>query len=196
MSASSMKETLELLGMTREELGGRVVKQISNDLLRRYAQDEDGDTYSGSSEFHVALQKQIKEGIDAEVARLADKHVLPKVTEAIENVTLQETNKWGEATNKGPLTFIEYIVARAEAYMQEPVNHLGKSRSESGNGYSFKGEQNRLSSMISHTLHNRIESAVKAILANANESLVDGLQATIKAKLLEVAEGIKTTVKI
>jgi hypothetical protein len=50
--------------------------------------------------------------------------------------------------------------------------------------------------MINSQLHQRIEDAVKAILANANASLLDGIQATVKAKLIEVSEAIKVTVKI
>jgi hypothetical protein len=193
---ASLTETLELMGMTRDELVGRVVKQITHDMLRAYYDDdEDSSSYARASEFHAALQKQIKEGIDREVALLAEKHVTPKVAEAIENMTLQETSKWGEKKGE-PLSFIEYMVARAEAYMRESVDSSGKSKEESSSGYSFKGKQSRLSYMINSQLHRRIEDAVKAILANANASLLDGIQATVKAKLIEVSEAIKVTVKI
>jgi len=115
------------------------------------------------------------------------------IKDRIENLTLQETNKWGEKTGT-PVTFIEYLVKRADAYLIEPVNYDGKSKEEVG-GYSFSGAQSRITHMVHKHLHYSIETAMKNALSQVNAALSGGIQATVKTKIDEIVSSIKINMK-
>jgi len=188
------KETLELIGMTKDELRDRVVKSIVNKIMYEEHRSDEGE-WEDRSRFARELDKHIKSSIDESVREIADVHVKPVVKEKIENFVLQETNQWGE--KKGKIkTFAEYLVERAEHYMVEEVDSRGKSRSESGDGYGFRGVATRISYIIDKHLHYEISSAMKNILDNANNTLADGLQKAVKVRLKEIVEGIKFEVKM
>jgi len=173
------KLTLEDLGLTREELCERVVHRLCAN-------------FSEYADMESHLEQKIRDAADAAVARLADEHVLPNVNEFIENLTLQKTNCWGESQGKS-LTFVEYLVERAEAYMKETVNYEGKPKGT--DSYSWTGKGTRLAYMIDKHLHFSIEKAMKEALETANKSIVDGLEQTVKIKLEEIAKSLKVTVK-
>lgn len=185
--------SLESLGFTKAELQQRVIDQIVEQIMHEPEEDEDGGTFLRRSEFRVLLDKQIKAHIDATVSRLAEQHVLPNVSQYIENLCLVETNTWGEKV-KEPVTFIEYLVKRAEAYLTEKVSFEGKAKSEA-NGYSWSGTQSRVTYLINRHLHYSIETAMKDAVAKANAVLVSGLQETAKIKLAEIAQKLTVTVK-
>ena len=155
--------------------------------------NEDGETASRDSSFKRKLDAEIKKGIDAAVTALADKHILPHAATMIENITLQETNKWGEKTGQN-MTFVEYLVQRAEAYMTEGVNYEGKSKDEA-RGYSWTGTQTRITHMVHEHLHYSIETAMKQSLKDANSSICKGIEEAVKIKLAEALQGLKTTVQ-
>lgn len=184
---------LEALGFTKEELQRRVIDQIVEQMMHEPDEDEDGGTFIRRSDFRQALDKQIKSHIDATVGRLAEQHVLPNVSKYIENLSLVETNAWGEKT-KEPVTFIEYLVKRAETYLTEKVDNDGKSKDEAG-GYSWSGKQSRVTYLINRHLQYSIETAMKDAVAKANAILVVGLQETAKLKLAEIAQQLRVTIK-
>ncbi|TXH43920.1 MAG: hypothetical protein E6Q97_33490 [Desulfurellales bacterium] len=188
-----MAMTLEELGITKEELAERVVDRITDQLLRGYEFDEEGNEGPRASSFNQTLQKQIKELIDAKVAALAEQHVLPKVGDFIENLTLQETNKWGEKTGQ-TLTFIEYLVQRADAYMREEVDRNGKSKSE--DSYSWSRHSTRLSYAIDSHLQHHMESAMRKALADANASIAGGITAAVKLSLEQILINLKVGVQV
>jgi hypothetical protein len=180
------------LGFTKEELQQRVIDSIVDRLMTSESGDDEGRSWVGESEFSRKLEKQVQGGIDAAVSALAEKHILPNVHAYIENLTLQQTNKWGE-TQGEPVTFIEYLTKRAEAYMVEEVNYEGKTKGESG-GYSWAKAQARLAHMVDKHLHYSIDTAMKAALQTANSAIAEGIEKTVRIKLDEIVKGLKTTV--
>lgn len=182
-----MELNLESLGFTKEELQQRVVDQLCKEFTSTLSSDEDGE-YPIDSEFGNKLKAAVKCHIDDTIQNIAEVHIFPKVSEYIEKLTLQETNKWGERKGES-LTFIEYMVQRAEAYMTEKVNYEGKSKGE-GFG-SWTGTQSRLSHLIHKYLHYNIENAMQTALQDANSHIVKGLEGTIKIKLKEISDSLK-----
>lgn len=188
-----MELTLEALGLSKEKLQELVIARAADRLLR-WEVLEDGVTEPPvDSKLANRLEKFIAKRIDEKVAELVDKHVLPNVAAHIETLTLTETNRWGEKVGK-PMTFIEYLVARADAYMREEVDYEGKAKDERDSFSSTRGTQTRIAHMIHRHLHYSIESAMKEALANANSSIVAGLAETVKLKLNEISNKLKVQV--
>jgi hypothetical protein len=171
------------LGFTQEQLQDRVVEGI----IDRLTISDGGD----DSELFRRLENVVEEKINEAVESLANKHVLPNVTKYLENLCLQETNKYGEKKGEKK-TFIEYLVARAEHYMTEKVNFQGKVKSE--DSYQWRESTTRISYLIHEHLHYHIENAMKEAMKNANDSIIGGIEKAVKMKLTEVAE--KFNVKV
>jgi hypothetical protein len=185
--------TLESLGFTKEELQNRVVDQLCENILSGKGYDEDGAEYYEDSQFKKKLEERLKEHINATIGAIAEKHVLPNVTAYIENLCLQETNKWGEKTGQ-KVTFIEYLTQRADAYIREDVNYQGKSKSE-GDSYNWSKNTSRISYLINSHLQYAIEGMTKAALANANKSIVGGIEQAVKIQLEQTLGKLKLDVK-
>lgn len=185
--------TLEMLGITKEELESRIVNRAVSELLTGIGYDEDGDEYPTRSSMAKKLNDLMVKRVDEKVVELADKHVLPKLDKFIETLTLQQTNKWGEKKGK-KVTFIEYLVSRAEHYMVEEVNSNGKTKSE-GDSYSWRKAGTRISYAVDHHMQYSIENAMKKAIDGGNAILTDGIMAAVKIKLDEVSEKLKVTVK-
>lgn len=186
---------LKELGFTQEELQNRVIEKIASDMLETMVVDEDGNPSPDSSAFHQKLEKIIKERIDASIREVAEKEVLPNVTKYIEELTLTETNRWGEKQSK-PITFIEYLVARCDAYMREEVDYQGKSKEQNGNSYGWRGTQTRVAHLIHEHLHYSISRAMEEALKNVTGSISKALGETAKIKLQEAVESLKVTTHI
>lgn len=185
---------LKDLGIGQEELQGLVVKQLCDKVLVLKETDEDGNEYSAQSEFTVRIEKAIKKKIDEAVSEIAEKHVKPNIVGHIEKITLHKTNEWGEAKGE-PVTFIEYLIERATAYMEEKVDHSGETKAGQG-GYSWKGSQTRIAYLIDKHLQFHISTAVKKILTEANGQISEGLAETCKIKLKEISEKLKVQVDV
>lgn len=190
--------TIESLGLSKDELANRIVDAAVFQMLNHaeLVVDEDGEEYTDHrpTKLGLALQDRIKRKIDEAVDEIAAKNVLPNVASYVENLTLQETNKWGEAKGQ-KLTFVEYLVQRAEAYIQEPVNYEGKSKDEAG-GYGWSKSQTRVAHLIHKHLHYQIETAMKTALADLNKSVALGLHETVRVKLNEALTKLSTEVKV
>lgn len=184
---------LKDLGFTQKELQSKVVDRISEKLMTRDSCDENGDLWVKSSEFKTALETRIKEGIDAAINKLAEEHLLPNVAKQVEEMCLQSTNEWGEKKGE-PLSFTEYLIARAERYLAEKVDYDGNSKSEKG-GYSWSGTQTRITHLVEKHLHYKIESAMKKAVQEANDVITKGITETVKIKLAEINAKLKITVK-
>jgi hypothetical protein len=133
----------------------------------------------------------VKARLDQVVNDLANKHVLPRVEAMVEGLVLQQTNQWGEKVGK-PITFIEYLTQRAEAYMTEDVNYEGKPKGT--DSFSWSKRSTRVAYMIDKHLHYSIEQAMKAALASVNNSVAAGLEEATKTAIREVTS--KLTVKV
>lgn len=184
--------SLEALGLTEEDLIEKVVDRLVENLQSRIGFDDDGE-FRSSSSFGNKLNQMVTDRLDQAVEDIGEKHLLPQVDAMIENLVLQKTNEWGEAKGE-PVSFTEYLVKRANAYITEKVSYDGKSKSESGS-YSWSGTQTRIAHMIDRHLHYSIETAMKEALSTANSSIVKGLEDTVKIKLTEVASKLKVQVK-
>lgn len=186
---------LKELGITPDEIKERVVAQICNQLLTSVSTDDEDNEYQRPSQIHTTLVELVKTKINEKVAEQAEKHVLPKVSDYIENLVLEKTNQWGEEVGEKQ-TFIEYLVKRAEFYMNEEVNYEGKSKADMRNSCSWNKAQTRIAYLIDQHLHYSIERAMKEALENANSQIVKGLEETVKIKLKEVSESLKVAVKL
>lgn len=171
------------LGFTQEQLQNRVIESI----VDRLTISDGGD----DSELFRRLQNVIEKKINDAVEAVADKHVLPNVTQYLETLCLQETNRYGEKKGE-PKTFIEYLVARAEFYMTEKVNFQGKAKAE--DSYQWKESQTRIAYLIHEHLQYAISTAMKDALKNANDSIIGGIHKAVKIKLEEVAKEFKVEV--
>jgi hypothetical protein len=189
-----MNVTLESLGISKDAIEQKLIEHLAQELLTeiQYNYDDDSE-YRARSSLAKKLDALVKQHIDTTINALAEKHILPNVSNYIENLNLQTTNQWGE--KKGaPVTFIEYLTQRAEDYMQEKVNYEGKPKSEAG-GYSWSGTQTRITHMVHQHLHYSIETAMKQALQIATSGIASGLQETVKTKLSEVSQKLKVEVK-
>jgi len=182
------------LGFTHEELQDRVIERICEKVLKEQA-FYDGEEYLNDSPFGKKLKEFVKQYVDEKINSIATNHILPNVSGYIENLTLAETNRWGEKKGE-PYTFIEYLVSRAEHYMTERVDFEGKSQKEKSSYSSWNGTQTRLAHMVNKHLHYSIESAMKNAIKNANDVIVNGIAETVKLKLREVADSLKMSVNI
>lgn len=187
-----MNIDLQAIGMTEEKLQEQVINAIANRLLSSFSVDEDGNGSYHNSHFANKLNEMVKERIDQAVNDLADKHILPNVKTYLENLSLQTTNRWGEP-KADPMTFLEYLVSRADAYMNEKLSFDGKTKNE--DSYNWKGTQTRISYMVHQHLHFTLDSIMKNAMANANAVLVQGIQETCKIKLQEIAASLKVKVE-
>lgn len=184
---------LKSLGFTQEELQEKVIERLCAQFTEHVDVDPDEGEWTGQSAFAKALEKKVQEHIDVTVSAIAEAHVLPKVSEYIEHLVLQETNKWGEKHGE-PVTFVEYLTKRAEEYLLEKVDYDGKGRPESRSSF-WEATQTRVGHMIHRHLHYEIEAAMKEAVSTANSAIVDGIQKTTVLKLREIAKKLKVTVK-
>ena len=91
------------------------------------------------------------------------------------------------------MTFLEYLIQRAETYIQEPLNYAGKTKEQEGYGWSKS--QTRISYLINQHLHYSIETAMKQALQTANSAIVGGIEQTVRIKLQEVADKMKVVMQ-
>lgn len=192
-----MNIDIAALGITKEDLIDRVVKNIT-DLVMTAEMEEDGVTFDEASPLAERLSAHVVDAVNAKVEDLAARFVVPQVADLIETFSLQRTNSWGEKTGE-PVTFIEYLTQRADAYLREEVDSDGRSREECSRSgrpwYGSKG-QARIAYMIDKHLHYSISTAMQQALQTANSAIVGGIESTIKAKLAELQKGIQISVKV
>lgn len=185
--------SFESLGISKEELTEKLLNRLVEEFSTEVFWDEDGDSVRKPNNMARKVRDGITSHLDATVRRLAEEHVLPRVTEIVEGLVIQNTNAWGEKVGK-PTTFIEYLIARADAYMCEDVNRDGKTKAESGD-YSWQKSTTRITHLVNAHLKYSIEAAMKQALATANKGIVGGLEAAVKYALSEAHAKLKVEVK-
>jgi hypothetical protein len=178
------KLELEQLGLSEKDVMERLVDRLCEQLI-------EGDTeYAGL--FGQRVEKAVKERVDAALTSALENHVVPKISEMVDGICLQETNAWGEKKGE-KLTFTEYLVSRVDAYIREEVNHNGKARSE--DSYSWTKRSTRIAYMIHEHLQYNIEAAVKTALGEVNSSVRKGLEGAVKEALDRVKVTVNTKVE-
>ena len=183
---------LAVLGLDPKEIEEKVIERIADRVLAGFSYDEDGEEFTRDSQFKRKLDAQILERVESTIAALAEKHVLPNVSAYVENLTLQKTNSWGEKTGQSQ-TFIEYLVARCDAYMREEVNYEGKPKGT--DSYSWTGKSTRVAYMVDKHLHWSIEQAMKRAFETANSSIVGGLKKAMEMAIDNIKSSIEITSK-
>lgn len=184
--------SLEALGISKADLEEKLVSRLAEEFTTEVSWDEDGHAFQKPSSISKQIKAHVQAHLDAKVAQIAAEHVLPNVSEMVSNLVLQSTNQWGEKTGK-PVTFIEYLTARADEYLREDVDMNGKSRAEAG-GYDFRKTTNRITYLVNRHLQHSIETAMKAALAQANSSIAAGLEGAVKHALAEATTKLKVAV--
>lgn len=181
------------LGLTQEDLRDRVVEQIADQLVGGETYDENGNPRRCASDFLTQMRDRVKKVIDARVESVANECVLPRVAEMIESIVMQETNSWGEAKKVPPLTFREYLVKRAEAYMTEEVDYEGQSKKRDSYG-SWRPSGTRMVYAIHKHLDNEIKEAMQKALSVGNQTLAKALYETCRVQINEAASKFKVQV--
>lgn len=191
--------TLEELGLSQQEIQQRVIDRVAEKLLEKIGIDRDEETGSEDeitipTSLQTKLETRCKEAVDAAIKDIGDKHILPRVSELIESSVLQKTNEWGQKSGSAK-TFTEYLVERAQAWIQDEVDYEGKTKEQSSS-CSFKKSGTRVGYMVEKHLQYSIERAMKDALQTANSAIAGGIENAVKIKLQEVLNGIKTTVTV
>lgn len=184
--------TLESLGLNADALAERLVDRLAETVLTSVSYDEDGDEFRGKNALSRKLEALVQQRIDQSVNEIAEKHLLPRVAEMVENVTFQQTNEWGEA-KKPPLTFREYLVTQAERWMSEPVDYEGKPKGR--DSFGWHASNTRVAHMVHQHLDHHIHTAMAAALKDANSKIAGGIEAAVKMQLQEVLGKLKVDVK-
>lgn len=180
------ESTLKELGIDREELIERVVDRCMHDLRGGNPQggyDED----DWSETLWSKIQRRADKLIAAAVTKVADQEISPRLEEMITKVVLHKTNQWGEKRGE-PVTFIEYLVQSAEAYLNEEVTFDGKKPD-----YISRGKTTRLIFAIDRHLHYAIDRVVKEGLVDLNKAVTDGVAKTIEMSLKQVMGAVKNS---
>jgi hypothetical protein len=187
-----MEISLESLGITKEDLQEKVIDRLCEQLLSETGFDEDGNPEPRESSFHRSITEKVKKHVADTISAIAEKQLLPNVTSYIESMCLQEASKWGEKVGK-PVTFVEYLVARADAYIKEEVDYHGKTKAE--DSYNWRKNTTRISYLINEHLHFHVEKAMVESLGIAVKSVKESLEGAVKLALEKVKVTVKTDVK-
>jgi hypothetical protein len=169
------------LDISRQELQDTVVSALVEKLSGELSDD-----------IEQRVQDEIRKKLQTQIEKKLDKLIMPLVKAKLDNLTIPQTNRYGEAKGD-PMTFIEYATKSAENYMCEKVNYEGQTQNER-NGYSWTGTQTRITHLVHQHLHYSIETAMKKALTDANSQIVKGIEETCKLKLAEISASMKVNV--
>lgn len=184
--------TLNALGISPEELGDRIVDQAVAALLSSTGFNPDTEEETRyESRFKREIEARIQKAVDEKIAALAAEHLIPRVGEMIEKANLRKTSNYGEPKGE-PMTFIEYIANRAEAYMSEKVNSAGKTKEESD--YQWREAGPRLTILMRGYIQDTLEKHAKAALTDVNKVIAANLEKAARDAIQSAANGLKVAV--
>jgi hypothetical protein len=185
--------TLEALGLSKEKLIERLLDHLSDQILTETFTDSDGYPDYGDSPLARKLKARVQKQIDAAVAAIGDEHVMPQITKMVEDVCLQQTNEWGEKRGE-PLTFTEYLVQRADAYLREEVDYDGRARGENRYSSSWSKKGTRIVYLIDKHFQYHIEKAMREAYENADKTIKGGIQKAVEQALQKIKVQLSTKV--
>lgn len=189
-------KTLESLGIKAEDLGERIVDQAVYALLNSTGFDPDNEEETRyDSKFKREIEARIQKAVDEKISALAAKHLVPRVSEMIENANLQKTNNYGEKRGE-PLSFIEYLVERAESYMTERVDYAGQSKEESGSSYNWRDYGPRLTVLMKTHIRTELENITKKAMGDVNSTFAKAVEQCAKDAISAAAETFKISVSV
>lgn len=187
-------KSLEALGITAEDLTERIVEKAVDDLLNSSGYDPEDDTeVRYASRFQKEIEKRIQAAVDTKISALAAEHLLPRIGEMIEKTNMRKTNQYGEPKGE-PMTFIEYIASRADAYMSEDVDHNGKSKVESGDSYNWRASGPRMTVLMRNYIRDTLENHAKAAIKDVNQVFAKNIEKAAKDAITAAASALKVSV--
>lgn len=180
---------LESLGFTVEELQARVVNNLVDRLLS-------GHTFGEGSPVHRQFQNVIKTAIDVKLDTLFETQILPHISSQVDELIIQKTNEWGE--KKGaPVTFLEYLVERADLFINEPVDSRGRTRAQcaaSHDSFSEVRGSNRLINAVETKLNSHLQACVQAVVKDATDKVGVAMGDLLKTTLKNAQDNIKVNI--
>jgi hypothetical protein len=185
-------KTLEALGITSEQLTERIVEQAVESLLTSTGYNEDGDEIEYKTRFKREIEKRIQQAVDAKIAALANEHLIPRVGELIEKTNMRQTNRYGEPKGD-PMTFIEYIASRAEAYMSEDVDSNGNSKSEN-DSYNWRSSGPRLTVLMRMYIRSTLEDHAKRAITDVNAVIAKNIAKAAQDAIASASANLKVSV--
>lgn len=180
-----MSDLLAQLGITPADLQERIIERAVEALLAENDLDEDGEVSQRPPDLSDRVRKMVTARIDAKIQQLADQYLLPKIDAHIDSLILQQTTAWGEKRGQ-PMSVVEYLVACAEAYMIEPVDHNGKTKTE--DSYNWRQHSTRITHAIHKHLQFEIDRAMQDALKTANSTMAKGLHEACRIAINEAAQ--------
>lgn len=185
-------KSLAALGITTEDLTARIVDRCVEELLNSSGYDPENDVETRyESRFKREIEKRMQEAVDAKISALAAEHLIPKVGELIEKTNMRKTNSYGEPKGD-PMTFIEYIASRADAYMSEDVDYHGKTRAE-GDSYSWRSCGPRLTVLMRSYIQDTLEKHATAAVSDVNKVIAENIKKAAMQAITNAAAAIKVS---
>lgn len=174
------------IGISQDELREQVLARTSERLVEHFVEEGDAER---------AMEAVVRETIDTVAERVAKESIEPLVRGQIESVCLQRTNEWGEPKGES-MTFVEYLVKRAEAFLVERVDHKGETKAQSrSSSWNHRDTQTRITYMIDKHLQYSIKTAMEGALKRADSAIAEGIAEAVRIKLAEVSAKLKVEVK-
>lgn len=196
--------TLEALGLDTEKLTALVVAEAVEQLLNAKDPGPKGDGLLAEGhlypyeDFATRIIELAKQRADERVDELGATHIVPRVDEFIATLVLAQTNKWGEKQGK-PMTIVEFLVARCDAYMREDVDSDGNSEADcrrTGRSWGHANyRQPRMTQMIDKYMKTHMQEAVRQILDSGGAHLKENIEKTFKSALASVVQDFQVTIK-
>ncbi len=181
---------LKELGLTQEQAQELVIGRIVKNLMSAsHWDDEYDESVDAQSPLHGALTSAAETAANDKVAEMFEAEIKPNIIAFVEGLILQKTNKWGEAKGEA-VTFVEYLVARADQYMREPVDYQGKEKGHR-DAYNWSSNQTRLTQMVDSHLQYSISVAMKTAMENVNSQIADGIAGTVRIQLAQIVKKLK-----
>lgn len=193
-----MSNTIDLatLGITKDEIIQRIVDRAAEAVLHlnpapiiEGGDVDEGDTgdanYTGATLMVISqLETLAVAAANKRVDEIAARDVVPLVLKRIDTLVVQRTNELGE-TKGQPQTFTEYLVARADAWLQERVQRdSGEDRQaynkRTGGYWNERETIPRIEFLIGRHMSRQIEMAMRDAINKLDKSLVNALQTELK----------------
>lgn len=187
--------TCEDFGLTQEQMLERLIDTMADRLFgEAIDRDLDDEEYQVSNRQQVitALNTRIKEEIDKQVNAIFDQHILGKIDELLTKLVIPQTNKYGEPKRE-PLTLIEYITEKSEAWLEEPVNWKGKSKKEEA--YSWSKDTTRLMYAVNKNLEDVLNRVVNDGAKEVQGAFAEQVKNAVADAVTRLTLSVKTDVK-
>lgn len=186
-----MSVDLKALGISQEKIVELVVNQIVASVMSGTSYDEDGDEVRCDSSFSRRVEAYVKQAIDDKVAAIAEQHIVPTIGKTIDEFVIKKTNEYGEMKGE-PVTFTEYLVSQADAWLVEHVDYEGNPVKNQRYGVAT---QTRLTHHVHRYLYGTIAGAMKDAVSGIGSKIGDAIRETTKIQLSKIAEAVQVTIE-